>query len=181
MAGRLYAVVGPSGAGKDTLIAAARAKRADLRIARRAITRTRSGHDAEIFEPVTRAEFDRRAAAGEFALHWRAHGLCYGISRDIERALAEGRDVVFNASRAMLGPAWEEFPCLVCIHVTARPAVLAERLAARGREDRAEIARRLARAHYEIPYGIPIRVVENNGALGDAVAAFLAALQPERG
>lgn len=37
--GRLFAVVGPSGAGKDTLIAAALAARPDLAIVRRVITR----------------------------------------------------------------------------------------------------------------------------------------------
>ena len=88
--------------------------------------------------------------------------------------------MIFNGSRAMLGTAWEHYPSLGVIHVTASVPVLAERLAARGRETRDEIARRLARASYEIPYGIPIRVVENNGPLDQAVAAFLAALQPER-
>jgi ABC-type glutathione transport system ATPase component len=37
--GRLFAVVGPSGAGKDTLIDAGRAARPDLLIVRRVITR----------------------------------------------------------------------------------------------------------------------------------------------
>lgn len=179
MAGRIFAVVGPSGAGKDTLIAAARATRPGLHVARRVITRPEEG-GGEPFEGVTPDEFARRKAAGAFALDWQAHGLCYGIPADIDRALSQGRDVIFNGSRAMLGPAWEHYPSLGVIHVTASVPVLAERLAARGRETRDDIARRLARASYEIPYGIPIRVVENNGPLDQAVAAFLAALQPER-
>ena len=179
MAGRLFAVVGPSGAGKDTLMAAARAARPDLAIARRVITRPEGPGD-EPFEGVSAAEFARRRAAGAFALDWEAHGLSYGIPVAIDRALEEGRDVLFNGSRAMLGDAWELYPGLTVIHVTARIPVLAERLAARGRESRDDIARRLARSSYEIPYGVPIRVVENNGPLDRAVAAFLAALQPER-
>lgn len=179
MAGRLFAVVGPSGAGKDTLLQAVRDRRRDLHIARRVITRPEDA-GGEPFEGVTEAEFARRKAAGAFALDWQAHGLHYGIPATIDAALAEGRDVLFNGSRAMLGTAWEMYPGLTAIHVTARAPVLAERLAARGRESRDDIARRLARSSYEIPYGIPIRVVENNGPLDAAVTAFLAALQPER-
>ncbi len=179
MAGRVFAVVGPSGAGKDTLIAAARAARPDLHVARRVITRPEEA-GGEPFEGVTPAEFAARAARGDFVLQWRAHGLDYAIPRSIEAALAEGRDVIFNGSRAMLGEAWAAFPNLGVILVTAPPRVLAERLAARGRETAEEIAGRLARARYAVPPGIPLRVVENGGSLEAAVAAFLAALQPER-
>lgn len=179
MAGRLFAVVGPSGAGKDTLISEAGKVRPDIHIARRVITRPVEA-GGEPFEGVSEAEFDLRKAAGAFALDWEAHGLRYGIPKDIDRALDQGHDVIFNGSRAVLGRAWEDYPGLVVIHVTASVPVLADRLAARGRESREDIARRLARASYEIPYGIPIRVVENDGRLETAVAAFLAALQPER-
>lgn len=179
MAGRVFAVVGPSGAGKDTLIGAARVARPDLYVARRVITRPEEA-GGEPFEGVAEAEFAARAAVGAFALSWQAHGLRYGIPAAIDDALQEGRDVIFNGSRAMLGEAWLAYPNLTVIHVTASIPVLAARLAARGRESREDIARRLARASYEVPYGIPIRVVENDGPLDRAVEAFLAALQPER-
>lgn len=178
MPGRVFAVVGPSGAGKDTLIAAARAGRPDLHIVRRVITRpTEAG--GEPFEGVSEAEFAARAARGDFALTWAAHGLHYGIPATVFTAIEQGRDVIFNGSRAMLGDAWEAFPGLTVIHVTASVPVLAERLAARGRETKDDIARRLTRANYEIPYGIGVQVVRNDGPLDAAVAAFLAALQPE--
>ncbi|MBD3764818.1 MAG: phosphonate metabolism protein/1,5-bisphosphokinase (PRPP-forming) PhnN [Rhodobacterales bacterium] len=180
MPGRIFAVVGPSGAGKDTLIAAARQARPDLHIVRRVITRPEEA-GGEPFEGVTEAEFAARAARGDFVLTWAAHGLHYGIPARVERAMDEGRDVIFNGSRAMLGAAWEAFPNLTVIHVTASVPVLAERLAARGRESREDIARRLTRASFDIPHGIPVRVVNNDGALAVAVDRFLAALQPERG
>ncbi|PZQ99833.1 MAG: phosphonate metabolism protein/1,5-bisphosphokinase (PRPP-forming) PhnN [Cereibacter sphaeroides] len=179
MPGRIFAVVGPSGAGKDTLIEAARKARPDLHIVRRVITRP-SEAGGEPFEGVTEEEFLRRKTAGEFVLDWQAHGLRYGIPTTVERAMSEGRDVIFNGSRAMLGEAWEVFAGLTVVHVTASVPVLAERLAARGRETREDIARRLTRASYDIPYGIGVRVVENNGSLDQAVATFLEALQPER-
>lgn len=179
MPGRVFAVVGPSGAGKDTLIAAARVARRDLHVVRRVITRPEEA-GGEPYEGVTPEEFARRAGAGEFALSWQAHGLSYGIPVSAMDAISEGRDVIFNGSRAMLAEAWEVFPNLTVILVTAPINVLAERLARRGRETPNEIAARLTRQLYEVPPGIPVRVVENGGSLDVAVAAFLAALQPER-
>lgn len=178
MAGRAFAVVGPSGAGKDTLMAAAQAARPDLVLVRRVITRPESA-GGEPFEGVTAAEFARRRAAGDFALDWQAHGLCYGIPATVRDDLAAGRLVLFNGSRAMLPAAAAAFPGLAVLHVTAAPEVLATRLAARGRETAEEIARRLARAVDPFPPGLPVVEIRNDGALDTARAALLAALQPE--
>ena len=52
MIGAVFAVVGPSGAGKDTLIEAARQARPDLVIVRRFITRPESA-GGEDFHGVT--------------------------------------------------------------------------------------------------------------------------------
>lgn len=174
MGGRVFAVVGPSGVGKDTLMAAAKAARPELHLVRRVITRPEAA-GGEPFEGVTEAEFARRKEARAFALDWEAHGLHYGIPH-VDDALIAGRTVLFNGSRGVLGHAWEVFPSLTVLHITASPDVLAARLAARGRESQDEIATRLARASYEIPYGPPIRTVQNDGSLDDALAQMLAAL-----
>lgn len=175
--GRLIAVVGPSGAGKDTLIAAARKARPDLCFAKRVITRPTSA-GGEDFEGVTDFEFARRMETGAFAFHWRAHGLSYGVPIEIEDALAEGRDVVFNGSREALPGIMAKYPRHRVILVTAPNAVLAERLARRGRESRDEIERRLSRSAFEPPEGAI--VVLNDGALEAGVARFLNALSPGR-
>ncbi len=171
---RIFAVVGPSGAGKDTLIAGAIAARPDLALVRRVITRpTEAGGEA--FEGVTEAEFLARKARGDFALDWQAHGLHYGLPR----AQAQGPgDVIFNGSRAALPQAAQVFPGLRVILITAPDAVLAERLAARGREDAADIQARLARAAFTLPTGIKAQTVVNDGPLAEGVARLLAALQP---
>ena len=170
--GTFVAVVGPSGAGKDTLIDAALAARPDLRRARRAIAPPRAavGEDAEPMEP---AAFDAAEARGAFALSWRAHGLRYGVPAAVEADLAAGRCVLANLSRGVLDAARARFAPFRAVLVTAPPTVLAERLAARGREDAEAIAARLARAGPDDPDAIH---VDNGGTLADGTAAFLAAL-----
>ncbi|HSF64485.1 MAG TPA: phosphonate metabolism protein/1,5-bisphosphokinase (PRPP-forming) PhnN [Paracoccaceae bacterium] len=171
----IFAVVGPSGAGKDTLIAGAMRARPDLRLVRRVVTRP-SEAGGEDFEGVTPAEFVARKARGDFALDWQAHGLSYGIPR----AQVQGPgDVIFNGSRAALPAAQAAFADLRVILVTAPDAVLAERLAARGREDAADIRARLARAAFRLPDGISAVTVLNDASPQDGIARLLAALQPE--
>jgi ribose 1,5-bisphosphokinase len=172
----IVAVVGPSGAGKDTLIAGACARRADLRAVRRVVTRAPDAA-REDHEGVDLAEFERRAAAGAFALVWRAHGLSYGVPA---AGLDGPGDVVFNGSRAALAEARARLPDLAVVLVIAPPDTLAARLAARGREGRAEIAERLARSDYALPDGVRAQVVMNDGDVAAGVERFLAALEAER-
>ncbi|TAG09237.1 MAG: phosphonate metabolism protein/1,5-bisphosphokinase (PRPP-forming) PhnN [Rhodobacterales bacterium] len=171
---RVFAVVGPSGAGKDTLIEGALKQRPDLRLIRRVITRP-TGAGGEDFEGVTEADFAARLARGDFALHWQAHGLSYGIPA---AQLQSPGDVIFNGSRAALPEAAKVFPNLRVILVTAPDATLAARLAARGRETEADISQRLTRAAFTLPAGITAETVVNDGALETGIARLLAALQP---
>lgn len=173
----LFAVVGPSGAGKDTLLAGALTARPDLVLVRRVITRPAEA-GGEDFEGVTDVEFALRKMAGEFALDWQAHGLSYGIPA---AQIDPDRAVLFNGSRAALPAALARFPGLVVIVVTAPVAVLAARLAARGRETADDIAGRLQRAGYDVPGGSAVRQVVNDGTVEQGVARLLAALQPSRG
>lgn len=172
----IVAVVGPSGAGKDTLIAGALAAAPALRLVRRVITRPGDA-GGEDFEGVTEADFAVRKARGEFALDWDAHGLRYGIPH--AQVTAPGT-VIFNGSRAALPQAQARFPGLRVVLVTAPDAVLAARLAARGRETAEDIRARLARAAFTLPDGIKAVTVVNDGTPEQGVARFLAALQPVR-
>ncbi|MDZ4095832.1 MAG: phosphonate metabolism protein/1,5-bisphosphokinase (PRPP-forming) PhnN [Paracoccaceae bacterium] len=176
--GRLFAVVGPSGAGKDTLMAAACLQRPDLHMLRRVITRPEAA-GGEDFEGVSEAEFLRRKAAGEFALDWQAHGLRYGVA--LPAGGTRGGDVMFNCSRAVLPRAQAMFPALVVVLVTAPAPVLAARLAARGREAPVDIEARLTRAGFALPEVRDLRRVENDATPTLGVARFLAAVQPDRG
>jgi ribose 1,5-bisphosphokinase len=166
----LVLVVGPSGAGKDSLLNGARtAFRGDPRIsfARRIITRP-ADPDGEDHEPVTEAEFAARA----FALSWSAHGLQYGIPAE---AIAKAPVVVANVSRGVIAGAITRFPVRV-IEVNASPDILASRLTSRGREDADDVARRLARTA-AIPDGAEFETVLNDGTLAEGVEKFVAALR----
>lgn len=176
--GRFIAVVGPSGVGKDSVMEALIAAHPDFHRVKRAITRpaTAGGED---FESVTRDEFEARRAAGGFALWWTAHGLLYGIPASVCKTLALGVDVLANLSRAQLSQASEVFETLHVLHITARPEVLARRLAARGRETPDDIRARLAR-DVPLPDGLRVTRIDNGGQLDDSVRAALSALYPER-
>lgn len=170
----IFAVVGPSGAGKDTLIAGAIAARPDLRRVRRVITRPAEA-GGEDFEDVSEADFARRKLRGDFALDWRAHGLCYGIPR---APLEMPGDAIFNGSRAALPMALSRLPGLRVILVTAPAAVLAARLAARGREPPEDVRARLDRGAFTLPDGIRAETVLNDGTPEAGIARLLAALRP---
>jgi ribose 1,5-bisphosphokinase len=149
--GRLIAVVGASGVGKDRLIDALAASIPSLLRVRRTITRPPGA--GERFDSVSAEAFAEMEAEGAFCLSWEAHGLRYGIPVGVRRHLRQGRDAVANLSRAALPEAAHVAPRLLALHLVASPETLARRLGARGREDAGEIAGRLGRAEAGLPEG----------------------------
>jgi len=176
MTGQLFVVVGPSGAGKDTLIAGAMAANPALHWARRVITRPESA-GGEPFEGVTETEFDQRLASGDFALHWQAHGLHYGVPLAELAPLHHGRSVVLNGSRGALAQGLAAYPDLIVLHITLPLPLLAQRLAARGRESLAEITDRLARADTALPQGLRAVEIANHTSPEAGIARLSQALR----
>ncbi|MGY4314804.1 phosphonate metabolism protein/1,5-bisphosphokinase (PRPP-forming) PhnN [Bradyrhizobium sp. JR3.5] len=144
--GRLILVVGPSGAGKDTLLGLAKAACADDRdivFPRRLITRQASA--SEDNEEVSAEAFQRAAAAGDYAMHWEAHGHRYALSRAIDDEIRAGRTVIANVSRTVIAAARRNYANAVVVSITAPLDVLAARLAMRARSSDGLLAQRLAR------------------------------------
>lgn len=165
--GLLVAVVGPSGAGKDTLIRLAFEGLGDeprIELARRTITRSPDG-ETEDHDSLDADAFANVEATGGFCLTWRAHGLAYGLPLAIEERVRAGRIVVANLSRRSLADAAARFGRIAVVEITAPRSVLVERIAARGRESADEIERRLAR---QVGLDIPTRcesslTIDNSG------------------
>lgn len=174
--GKLFFVVGPSGAGKDTLLAGALAADPSLYWAQRVISRPQTGQ-GEPFEPCSEAEFHARLAAGDFALHWQAHGLFYGVRHAQLAPLAAGLTVLLNGSRGAIAQAQAVFPQMQILLITAPAALLAQRLAARGREDARDIEARLARADLGLPDGVPYILVANDAAPEIGITRLLQAVR----
>lgn len=179
MTGRLIAVVGPSGVGKDTVMAALTKTTTKLRCVRRVITRDPDA-GGEAFFAVSEAVFAQKQAVGEFALSWQAHGLHYGIPTSISSDIAQGFDVLANLSRSVLPAAKKYFPNMAVLALTASPDILQKRLKERGREDEQDIAQRIRRANSAMPDNLDCIMLDNSGPLEETVQRALSALYPER-
>jgi ribose 1,5-bisphosphokinase len=174
--GRLYYVMGPSGAGKDSVLAWVRSHGVshDVLCAHRYITRPADA-GGENHVALSEAEFRLRAARGLFALTWQAHGHCYGIGREVQHWLERGAHVLVNGSRHAYPQARERFPALQPVLITAGRETIAARLVARGRESEASIAERLARLDaYQAP--ADALVIFNDASVVDAGTRLLEAI-----
>ena len=175
MEGSLVYVMGPSGAGKDSVLGRARTllpPGAPVVFAHRYITRP-ADTGGENHVALTHEEFATRRAYGLFAYHWNAHGNDYGVGREIHDWRAAGLTVVVSGSRDHFlrtgGLDSQARPVLI----TAPADRLRQRLAGRGRESAIEAAERLQRADaYEVDDPRLVTIV-NDGSLDDAAAVFL--------
>lgn len=175
--GRLIYVVGPSGAGKDSVIAAASKianKNNRLYFSRRYVTRIAVSDNGDL--PVSAFAFAHYRQNGFFALDWDAHGFSYGIAATINTPLRAGLTVVVNGSRAYLPVALAKYPAMTVVHVSVPPQVAHARLIARGRENAASIAGRMGRTP---PLPVPAAQlvnIDNSGALETAAQALVGVL-----
>ncbi len=175
--GRLVAVAGPSGAGKDTLLRFARNHLGgdpNIVFPHRVVTREPSA--AEDHDALSEADFAAAVAAGGFAFWWYAHGLNYAVCAAVDDDIRAGKTVVCNVSRAVIAELRCRYADVRVVLVTAPADVLAARLAARGRATDGALATRLARSAPGQGDLAPDVVIENVGELQDGGERLVAAI-----
>jgi guanylate kinase len=174
-------VSGPSGAGKGTVIALVTQRLAGVVTSVSATTRApRPGEqDGREYHYLTREEFERRVAAGQF-LEWVEYsGDLYGTLRaEVDGRLAAGDDVILEIELVGARAVRRALPGAVAVFI-APPSMaeLAQRLRGRATETDEAIARRLHIARTEVAAaGEFDHVVVNDDAAraADEVAAIIA-------
>jgi phosphonate metabolism protein PhnN/1,5-bisphosphokinase (PRPP-forming) len=170
--GVFVAIIGPSGAGKDTLIAGARAAVSPERFLfpQRIITRAADATEGSAY--LSPEDFAREAEAGNFLFFWHANGLSYALPGAIAGDLAKGRHVVANVSRGMVQTIRERLPRVLAVQIVAPPDVLAERIAGRNREDQAMQDQRIKRGVAMETAASADVTIDNSGAPEVAIAAL---------
>ncbi len=174
MYGRLIAIVGPSGSGKDTLISELKNK-IIAHFPRRFITRENFPNDEESI-PVTPDKFLNLLKNEQLAFHWSAHGLNYGIPININQFLSDGTDVIFNCSRAALNNISQNCPNLEIIVIDVSPSILRKRLISRGRESIKEINKRMSRKIDLMPSRAV--TIDNSKSIEEGLNNLIAAINP---
>jgi len=172
--GYFLCIVGPSGAGKDSLIDAARELLPPTQFvfARRTITRE-AGKPGEVYDSCSEEAFNEKKRAGEFLVTWHAHGLHYGLPNSLQLAQSQGKHVIANGSRSVAHDLKNLVTNLVFIEVTAPIDILARRILQRGRESEQEIRLRLARKVDPLPADVPVYTVHNDQTLEVGVDRFM--------
>lgn len=172
--GVFFAVVGASGAGKDTVLGGARDRLAGntaFAFPQRYITRPQDA-GGENHLALSEPDFRQMQDRGGFCLSWSAHRLHYGLSRHLLTELRNGTHLVCNVSRTSIAEATSVFDRLEIIEITADRDTIAERLRLRGRESAVDVSARQARQVTDWRTRHTVHTVCNDGAAQDAITAM---------
>jgi guanylate kinase len=173
----------PSGGGKTTIARELLRRRGDLGYSVSCTTRApRVGEvEGRDYYFLSRAEFERRREAGEFAESAEVHGNMYGTLRsEIERVLGAGKHVVMDIDVQGAQQFTRAFPKSVTIFVLPPSAeVLLERLRDRQTESREQLVKRLHSALQELQAVDLYQYVVVNDELAKAVHRVSAIIDAE--
>ena len=156
MRGTLYIVSAPSGAGKSSLVNAVLPKEPGIALSISFTSRApRPGErHAQHYHFVSRGEFERMIAAGDFFEHAHVHGDWKGTARQsVEPQLAAGKDVLLEIDWQGARQVREKMPDALSVFILppSRQA-LETRMRNRGQDSEEVIARRLAAAREEMSH-----------------------------
>ncbi len=176
-AGSFVAVVGPSGAGKDSILREASLRLAhdrSIAFARRFVTRPADA--TEDLTSVTPDQFLDLRTKRAFVLTWEAHGLSYGLSSALKEQVNSGKFVIANVSRSIIQEARRQFEDVFVILIDAPAEIRAARIAGRGREREVQVRERLGRKVSNFDPSEADFRIDNAGLLEDAVEQFVAVI-----
>lgn len=178
LSGVFVCIVGPSGAGKDTLLAHARQALENddgVVFPRRLVTRGQNSF--EDHDSLTEEAFAEGERSEAFALHWRAHDLGYALPLEVRDFLGAGRTVVCNISRSVVPLARTRFENVRVVLITAPPGVIAERLRSRARETTESIASRMERSNRLSHMLTPDLTIMNTGPVEKGAERLVSFIQ----
>lgn len=181
--GNLIVVSAPSGAGKTSLVAAARQRDPTLAVAISHTTRARRPGEIEgrDYRFVSVAEFARRADAGEFLEHAHIFGNRYGTLRaPVDEHLAAGNDLILEIDWQGARQIRAQIPCISVFILPPSRQALEVRLRGRGQDAPAVIAERLAMAIGEMSHHGEFDYLIVNDDFTVAVDDFLTVIRAAR-
>jgi guanylate kinase len=155
--GKLIVISAPSGAGKTSIARTILARNQGLRFSVSATTRPQRAAEieGEDYYFLTKQEFQRRVAAGEFAEWEEIYGELYGTLRsEIDRAATNGEDLLFDVDVKGGLSIKRLYPKALLIFIQPPSTeILYERLRNRHTENEATLARRMERVPLELAMG----------------------------
>jgi guanylate kinase len=150
----VFVISAPSGSGKSTLVRRLLQQDSNIRFSVSHTTRQPRGQEEEgqDYHYVSREEFERAIAAGEFLEYAEVFGNYYGTHRRIlDQAQAEGKDILLDIDVQGARQLKSRVPDAVTVFVLAPSREeLEQRLKARSEDSEAVIAKRLRGAAKEI-------------------------------
>lgn len=181
--GLLVVISGPSGVGKGTVVARILERSSRTALSVSCTTRApREGEaDGKSYFFLTKEEFEKTIAEGGFLEYSRHFENYYGTPRLFVEDKLKTHDVILEIDVDGALNVKRVYPqsLLVMIAPPSR-AVLAQRLRGRGTEDDEVIAKRLARADYELSKSSEYDYVVVNDKLDETVEKILNIIETER-
>jgi guanylate kinase len=184
MAGDLFVVVAPSGAGKTSLVNAMLRSESGVRLSVSFTTRApREGEvEGREYHFVSREAFGKMIAAGDFLEHANVYGNFYGTSRKwIEAELAGEHDVLLEIDWQGAVQVRRLFPRMVGIFILP-PSLdeLRRRLTVRGKDSAEVIEKRMSGAREEISHVLEFEYIIVNENFDVALADLQAVVRAAR-
>lgn len=183
--GLLFVLSAPSGAGKDSLINAAREQGMNFFVVPSMTTRApRPGEtEGNPYHFVSRERFEEMVSNDELIEYAHVHGNWYGQPRQlILDHLSEGQDVLLKIDVQGAATVHKKIPGAILIFLVPESLeVLASRLVHRNTETAEELAQRLENARAELAQRdwFDYVIINRQGRLAEAVEQLWAIMEAE--